>query len=328
MKKIFLTGATGFIGSHLLSRLLEDNYQVILLVREANKLAPEWRGQVQCVVGDLNQPERYQGYLAQTKVMHLAADYRLGLAQAKQRRQMYLANVQGTLSLAKAALHAGIEQFIYSSTTAALGETHYQWHTETAQHNSVFRSYYEQSKHMAHQLLLALREQGLPLTMAILGGVFGEKDQSDLAQGLKQFLQGKVPAQPDTFSRFQLCHVDKVVTALVSLFDQPLGEDYLFTGKDYSMPELFALLSQLSGIAEPKKLALASLKKALYVLQPLACLGVKVPLNKELLNILDGSTYLYSSRKAQTELGWHAGDVEQDLTQYMQYLVEQNKAGL
>lgn len=328
MKKIFLTGASGFIGSKVLTNLLEQNYEVVALVRQPNAINAQLSHQTQLVEADLNQPERYQEYLPNSVVMHLAADYRIGLAQAKQRRQMYLANVQGTATLAKAALSADVAQFIYSSTTAALGETQYQLKDENAVHNSIFRSYYEQSKHIAHHLLLTLRAQGLPLNMAILGGVFGEADQSALAQGLTQFLQGKVPVQPDTFSRFQLCHVDKVANALLALLNQPAGEDYIIAGQDYSMPELFEKLSQLSGLPVPKKVALTHLHKVLFLLQPLARLGVKVPFNRELLNVLDGSTYMYSAQKAQQQLSWDAGDVDQALDQYFQYLLDLTKADL
>lgn len=329
MSRIFLTGATGFIGSHLTQHLAAQGNQLSLLVRslvtqpiEGRPILPE---EAQLIVGDLRNPLSYQQALDNVDiVIHLAADYRVGIpAQHKIKKAMYQTNVEGTLKLAEAALNAGIERFIYASTTAAFGETKYSYPDENAQHNSVFRCYYEETKHIAHQLLKERVNEGLPLVMAILGGVFGEGDTSSLTMAMKDFINGKLTVQPNSTSRFQLCHINHIIEAFDLLLQQSHPElMYLFTGKDFSMPEVLSLLARVIQKREPKKIDVGKLKFPAYVMDFLARFGCYFPLSREVIQIMDGSTYMYSSHKAEQALGWSAGDPEQELISYMRFLMD------
>lgn len=329
MSRIFLTGATGFIGSYLSQHLATQGHQLSLLVRspviQQVVGRPNLPEDAQLIVGDLGNPMSYQQVLDNVDIIiHLAADYRVGIpAQHKIRKAMYQTNVEGTLKLAEAALKTNIKRFIYASTTAAFGETKYSYPDENAQHNSVFRCYYEETKHITHQLLKERVNDGLPLVMAILGGVFGEGDTASLTMTMKDFITGKLTVQPNSTSRFQLCHINHVVEAFDLLLQQSHPElMYLFTGKDFSMPEVFSLLARVTQKNEPKKIDVNKLKIPAYVMEFLARFGCHVPLSREIVRIMDGSTYMYSSHKAEQALGWSAGDTEQELINYMRFLVD------
>ncbi len=317
MKKIFVTGASGFIGSYLVRHLLAEGHEVTALVRSppTRPLPPT----VTVVTGDITRAETYAEALpGQDAVYHLAASYRIGLVRAQERSQMFKTNVTGALALLEAAYGAGVPHLIYASTTAALGETHGQKPDETHRHNGTFRSAYEETKHIAHELLRARQSQGMPLCLAILGGVFGRGDTSVLASTVSAFFQGKIPFQVASESRFQLCPVERVSDALVRLLDpRTIGQSYLITGQDFSMPEIFSLLSEESGRPLLPQRSRSLLRPLAWGMDWLARMGLGMPLSSEALRIMDGSTYTYAATKIERELGWQAGEVKQALRQYI-----------
>lgn len=194
---VFITGGTGFIGSYLLDEIHRQGYRITLLVRSAQRLQiegrPELPPNVELVVGDICRPESYRHRLTGHQAMvHLAADYRVGLpATRRARRAMYYTNVVGTQTLFDEAEKADIPQMVYVSSTAALGETHGQLPDENGRHNGVFRSYYEETKHIAHELVAERQRLGMPINIAIPGGAFGPGDSSILSQTIDAFFGGK-----------------------------------------------------------------------------------------------------------------------------------------
>lgn len=321
---IFVTGGTGFIGSRLVSLLHARGYRLTLLVRQPSPVPiagrPPLPAGAKVLHGDLTKPDSWMDALAgHDALIHLAADYRVGLPPSRRERaRMYLLNVEASLHLMDAAWQAGIANLIHVSSTAALGETHGLFPDEHARHNGLFRSYYEETKHIAHRCLEDRQMAGIPLKIAIPGGAFGAGDIGPLTQAFQDFMRGKLPFQPDTRSRFQLCHVERLCDGLIRVLErgQP-GRNYLLTGQDYSMPELFALLADLRGASAPKKMPLDRLRPLARGMDLLSHLGLRGPLSVETLRVLDGSTYTYTARRAETELGWNAGDVRADLLDWL-----------
>lgn len=328
--RIFVTGGTGFIGSHLLPKLYQQGYSLTVLVRSSRlkNIAgrPELPPETRLVVGDLLNPQSYRSALKNHQsLIHMAADYRVGLpATRSARRKMYQTNVTATLNLFNEAQRANISHMVYLSTTAALGETFGSFPDETHQHNGKFRSYYEETKQIAHALLLQRQQQGLPVNIAIPGGVFGPGDASVLSQTMNAFFRGKIPFQINTTSSFQLCHVEHLCNGLVQLVDPKIQrQNFLFTGKDFSMPEVFALLAEVSQRDVLPSRSVSGLKPLAWVMDKLSATGLTMPLSLEALNIMDGSTYMYRSDRAKRLLNWSAGDPHQELKQFAQSLAKQ-----
>lgn len=115
---IGLTGATGFVGSHLLEALLSGGAKVRVLVRDPGKLPEDARAQVETVVGDLSQPLALQRFVQGLgTVLHLA-----GLVRAPRRDWFFAANAVGTANVVAAAEAAGAEaKLVYVSSLAAAG---------------------------------------------------------------------------------------------------------------------------------------------------------------------------------------------------------------
>ena len=319
-QSIFMTGGTGFIGSHLVNKLSALGYQITVLQRTSTSRAvigrPTLPTTIKTVVGDILHPESYQdAMMGHDTVIHLAADYRVGLPPSRQAHQgMYQTNVVGTAQVIEAAERAKIPQILYMSTTAAFGETHGQLLDESHRHNGVFRSYYEETKHIAHELVVKRQQLGSPINIAICSGVFGPGDNSVLAQTIEAYFRQKIPFQIATTSTFQLCHVNHICDGLIKLLSPEIQrQSYLLTGATFSMPEIFQLLSQITYKDELSSKSASSLKPLAWIMDKLAGLGLTMPLSQEALRIMDGSSYTYSCEKAQRELGWCAGESKNEL---------------
>lgn len=317
---VFITGGTGFIGTHLVNELVTLGYSVAVLQRSTtpktipNRPAPP--STVKRIIGDILRPESYQqAMMGYDAVIHLAADYRVGLPPSRQAHQsMYQTNVVGTQRVLDAAEKAGIPHIVYMSTTAAFGETFGELPDENHRHNGTFRCYYEETKHIAHEQVVKRQHAGLPVNIAICSGVFGAGDNSVLAQTMDAYFNNKVPFQLATTSTFQLCHVSHICDGLIKLLDPKIQrQTYLFTGETFSMPEIFQLLSQIAQRKPLPEKRVSSFKLLAWLMDKLASMGLQMPLSQEALRILDGSSYTYSSVKAQQELGWHAGDTHNEL---------------
>src|ERR1035438_7799703 len=112
--KVFLTGATGFVGSHVARALAEQGAQLRLLVRKTSRLENLEGINGETVTGDLTQPESLRSGIAGCDaVMHVAADYRLWVRDPP---AMYAANVDGTRELLRMASEEQVRRVVYTSS--------------------------------------------------------------------------------------------------------------------------------------------------------------------------------------------------------------------
>jgi dihydroflavonol-4-reductase len=141
--------------------------------------------------------------------------------------------------------------------------------------------------------------------IAIPGGVFGTGDGSDLAQALGQLVRGKLPLQVASASRFQLCPVDALCDGLRRVLERGTpGRNYLLTGQSVGMEQLIARAADVCRLPRPKTVRPEKLQPAARICDLLRPLGLRLPLSREALQVMDGSTYLYSSARAERELAW------------------------
>ena len=156
------------------------------------------------------------------------------------------------------------------------------------------------------------------MVIAIPGGIFGEGDKSALAQAMRDVARGKLPLQIATSSRFQLCHAAHVADGLVRMLERGrVGESYVLTGEAMTMPELLGRVARLAKQKIPKAVAPVRMVPVAWFADALAQLGVVLPLSREALAVMDGSTYTYRADKAQRDLGFDAGDFSADLERYV-----------
>ncbi|MDU4694527.1 MULTISPECIES: NAD-dependent epimerase/dehydratase family protein [Paenibacillus] len=169
---VFVTGATGKVGSRFVPRLLQRGHHVKLLVRDAAKADGLHQQGAEVIEGDLLQPDLYIEALKGTDVVfHLAAQFR-GVDENTTRT----ANFDGTLTLARAALETNVPRFVFSSTNNVYGSV---VRTRPSREDDELRPThaYPQSKVEAEKALLRLHhEQGLGVRIVRFPFVYGERD--------------------------------------------------------------------------------------------------------------------------------------------------------
>ncbi len=152
--KAFITGATGFVGSHVARALAEQGADLRLLVRKSSRTENIAQIPGDRVTGDLTDVESLkQGMAGCEAVFHVAADYRLW---TRNPHEMYAANVEGTRSIIKAAQEAGVRRVVYCSTVATMGFTGNGTMTDESSPVSLadMIGHYKRSKFMAEQVVL------------------------------------------------------------------------------------------------------------------------------------------------------------------------------
>src|SRR5260370_36148929 len=117
----FVTGATGFLGSHVARVLAEQGAELRLLVRPTSNLKNLEGLQAETATGDLRDPASLEKAMAGCEaVFHVAADYRLWVREPS---EMYRSNVEGTRAMLEAARKNEVRSIVYTSSAAPIGFT-------------------------------------------------------------------------------------------------------------------------------------------------------------------------------------------------------------
>ena len=270
--KIFMTGATGFIGSATARHLVDQGHDLTCVVRNREKAGDLADLGVTLVDGDLSDRARLAGQMTGSDaVVHNAALYEVGIP-ASRRPALYEANVTGTENTLGACLDTGIPRVLYVSTCAVFGNTHHQVADENFKRADLdFTSYYEETKYEAHQIALEMIEnQGLPCVIAQPAGVYGPGDHSAIASTVHQFIDGKLPMIPFPDFGTGLAHVDDIAAGLVLILDKgEIGECYILTEANHSMGDIVGTVAKVAGKKAPKRNMPTGLLKMLRPVGPL-----------------------------------------------------------
>jgi dihydroflavonol-4-reductase len=314
--RVFLTGATGFIGGHVARKLRERGDEVRVLVRSAAKGAALEALGCELVVGDLSDEAALAtGLEGCDALIHNAAVYKVGIPESEH-RAMYEANVLGTERALGAALKAGTPKVVYVSTVGAFGNTHGEVVDESYEHpGREFTSYYEQTKYEAHQVAKRLIGEGLPCVIVQPGGVYGPNDHSAIGTQIKQFVAGKMPmlAFPDL--GMNMVHVEDVADGILLALDRgEVGEAYVLGGEITTMREMISTVGRVVDRKPPSRAIPVGLLKALRPDGPLVGKLMGQPPNLgELITSADGVTFWAKHDKAIAELGYSPRGLEQGM---------------
>ncbi len=315
--KVFLTGATGFIGGHVARKLRGRGDEVRALVRSPAKGGPLEDLGCELVVGDLSdQAAIGAGLDGCGALIHNAAVYEVGIPESEH-RAMYEANVLGTETVLRAALAAGIPKAVYVSTVGAFGNTHGEVVDESYVHpGREFTSYYEQTKYEAHQVAKRLiAEEGLPCVIVQPGGVYGPDDHSAIGSQIDQFLDGKMPllAFPDL--GMNMVYVEDVADGILLALDKGApGEAYVLGGEITTMRELIATVGRVAGRKPPTRALPVGVLKLLAPAGPVVGkLMGQGPNLRELISSADGVTFWAKHDKAIADLGYAPRGLEAGL---------------
>jgi nucleoside-diphosphate-sugar epimerase len=315
--KVFVTGATGFIGGHVVAKLRERGDEVVCLVRSPQKAADLTAKGCETVAGDLSDEAAIRAGMSGCDAMiHGAAVYEVGIPKSE-RDAMYEANVVGTERMLRTALNEKIPRVVYISTVGAFGNTHGEVVDESYEHpGGSHTSYYEETKVEAHRIAKRLiADEGLPCVIVQPGGVYGPEDHSAIGTQMNQFLAGRMPmiAFPDLGTN--MVHVDDVAAGVLLALDKgEIGESYVLGGQITTMRGLIEALAKVSGRKAPKRALPTPLMKAMTPIGPVVGKVMGQPPNlAELISSADGVTFWAKHDKAMSELGYQPRGLEQGL---------------
>ena len=198
--KCFVTGATGFLGSHVARQLLARGAELRLLVRPTSRLDNIADLAADHVTGDLRDPDSLkQGMEGCEFVFHVAADYRLW---SLNHQELYDSNVEGTRNILRTARDCGVRRVIYTSSVATMGFGNNGRLTDEKSPVTLANMIgdYKRSKFMAEQWVLEAGRSGQNVVMVNPTTPVGERDIKPTPSGqiILDFLRRKFPAYVDT----------------------------------------------------------------------------------------------------------------------------------
>jgi dihydroflavonol-4-reductase len=250
--KTFVTGATGFVGSHVARLLAAKGADLRLLVRAGSRRENLDGITADLVVGDLTDPQSLrQGMEGCEAVFHVAADYRLWIRDP---RPMYASNVDGTAAVIEAAQAAGVRRTVYCSSVATLGFGYDRLpvNEDTPVQVADMIGHYKRSKYLAERKAVELAAKGAEVVIVNPSTPIGERDIKPTPTGriVLDFLLGNFPAYMET--GMNLVDVHDVARGHLLAFEKGRrGERYILGGENLTLKQILDTLGELTGLPSP-----------------------------------------------------------------------------
>jgi dihydroflavonol-4-reductase len=248
----FVTGATGFLGSHVARALAAQGARLRVLVRPLSDLRNIEDLKAERVQGDLRDPASIKNALAGCEaVFHVAADYRLWVRDPE---QMYRSNVEGTRSLLEAARKQRVRRVVYTSSVATMGFTR---NGDLADEQSPASladmiGHYKRSKFMAEQVAFESARSGVDVVVVNPTTPVGERDVKPTPTGriVLDFLKRKFPAYVET--GLNLVDATECARGHIQAFEKgKTGERYILGGENLTLKQILDRLASITGLKSP-----------------------------------------------------------------------------
>jgi dihydroflavonol-4-reductase len=307
-----VTGANGFVGSHVARVLVERGEQVRALVRPQSTLKALEGLAVEQVYGDLRDPKSLdRAVRGADRVFHVAADYRLG---ASNPQEIYDANVAGTRHLLEASRRAGVRRIVVTSSVATIavdrGPALPNEATEARLEEMI--GHYKRSKFLAEKETLRAAHEGMPVVVVNPTTPVGPGDWKPTPTGriIVDFLNGRIPAYVETGLNWVPVE-DVAMGHWIAAERGRVGERYILGGRNMLLKEVLDVLARISGRPSPRvRLPHAFAMAAGYADQIFSRI-----LNRQPRIPLEGvrmarHKMFVDCSKAADELGFKAGPVE------------------
>jgi dihydroflavonol-4-reductase len=306
---ILVTGASGFVGSAVVRQLLKAGHQVRALVRSTSSRINLADLRAEIVEGDLRDVESLVRAMAGIRfVFHVAADYRLW---ARNPQDIVRTNVEGTRNLMTAALRAGVERTVYTSSVATLNAR-----PDGKASDETFRleaqaavGAYKYSKVLAERLVETMvAEQNLAAIIVNPSTPIGPGDVRPTPTGriIVEAAAGRMPAYVDT--GLNLVHVDDVAAGhLAALQNGRIGERYILGGQDVLLGDMLREIARQAGRAPPRlRLPRRLIFPIAYGAEAIAYFTGREPFVTTTGLRLAKDRMFFTSAKAEREIGYRA----------------------
>ncbi|MGA9529909.1 MAG: hopanoid-associated sugar epimerase [Terriglobales bacterium] len=264
--KAFVTGATGFLGSHVARALAASGAELRLLVRPSSDLRNIADLNAERASGDLRDPASIEKAVSGCEVVfHVAADYRLWVRDPQ---EMYRSNVEGTRALLEAARKQGVRRVVYTSSVATMG---FGWNGHRGGPSSSRESAdthltdekspvsladmigpYKRSKFMAEKVAVEAAKSGVDVVIVNPTTPVGESDVKPTPTGriVLDFLKRKFPAYVDT--GLNLVDVRDCARGQIQALEKgKSGERYILGGENLTLKQILDRLAAITGLKSP-----------------------------------------------------------------------------
>ncbi|MGD1850990.1 MAG: NAD-dependent epimerase/dehydratase family protein [Cyanophyceae cyanobacterium] len=302
--KVFVTGASGFTGSHLVRSLINRGDEVTVLVRRSSDLSRLKDLPVKLVYGDLGDRAALDEAMGGVDwVFHVAAYVELGIVDAD---KMARINVDGTRNMLAAAKKAGVSRFLYCSTIGVFGDTQGRVVDETFEREQRgFDSPYDETKYTAQKLVDEAGSSGLSVVSVMPSGIFGG-DDPHFGPVVRQFLKGGLRLWAGGKRMTGIVHVDDLVDGmLVAMEKGGDGEWYILSAGDLSTKAMFTALGRSQGVAPPAEAPEFLVRLLGNILDVVGRLfNWQPPISRERVYYIYDRCVRVTSAKAQEQLGW------------------------
>lgn len=312
----FVTGATGFVGSHVARALAEQGADLRLLVRAISNTKNIDGVKADLVPGDLRDPASLEKGIAGCDVVfHVAADYRLWVRDPE---EMYRANVEGTRAILEAARKNRVRRVVYTSSVATMGFTS---NGQPADENSPVSldnmiGPYKRSKYQAEQVAIEAARAGQDVVIVNPSTPVGERDIKPTPTGriVVDFLKRKFPAYVDT--GLNLVDVKECALGHIAALEKGhKGERYILGGENLTLKQILDKLAAITGLPSPTVRVPYLLALATGVVDEIVTGRIR---GREPRATIDAvrmgrKKMFVSSVKAERELGWKGGSVDNAL---------------
>jgi len=306
--KALVTGATGFVGAAVARALLGGQWQVRVLVRRGSDRRNLKSLDVEVFEGDLTDSSSLERATQGCDgLFHVAADYRLG---ARDSKELYRVNVEGTRNVLNAAQRSGVRRIVYTSSVATIGipadGTPGDEQSATSLANMI--GHYKRSKYLAEEVVREAAQGGISVVIVSPSTPVGPGDLKPTPTGqlVLDAAAGRMPAYVDT--GLNIVHVDDVAAGHLLAYERgKAGERYILGGQDMSLREILQMIARLEGRSPPRvRLPYAVVLPIAYVAEGFAWLsGRSGRITLEGVR-MSRKKMFFSSAKAARELGYRS----------------------
>ena len=312
----FVTGATGFVGSHVARVLAEQGADLRLLVRSSSDLRNIEDLKAERVTGDLRDPASLKKAVSGCDaVFHVAADYRLWVRDPD---EMYRSNVEGTRAVVEAARESGVRRVVYTSSVATMGFTS---NGHTADENSPVSlanmiGTYKRSKFMAEQVAVEAARSGMDVVVVNPTTPVGERDIKPTPTGriVVDFLKKKFPAYVDT--GLNLVDVTECARGHAAALEKGRsGERYILGGENLTLKQILDKLAAITGLPSPSIRVPYAVALATGVVDQVVTGYIRKREPRATIDAvrMGRKKMFVSSSKAERDLGWKTVPVDDAL---------------
>ncbi|MBD3351793.1 MAG: NAD-dependent epimerase/dehydratase family protein [Candidatus Lokiarchaeota archaeon] len=327
--KIFMTGASGFIGKRIVNLLLSKGHELVCLVHETSIDNPK----VTSVKGDIRKKNSMKTMKGCDAVIANAAIYEFGPVKSV-KNIMYDVNVTGTKNTLDLALEYGIPKIVYVSSIVVFGDTEF---TDCATESDIPKnsdpwprpchSLYAETKREAHIYAQKLiEEKNAPITIALPSVVYGEDDHSAVGAFLEDLVQGDLIGKMGTKIKCNFNYVDDVAEGIVLCLEKGKNENYIIGGSrenNVNPMKPLELAADIGGYPMPSRtLPMGMVKFVEKIYRIKGALTRKHQLiNKE---SIDSMIYnnIVSNEKAVKELGYSARPLDEGIKRTIEWYGE------